>query len=81
MSSKNAKIFKPSAESWTYAFVKALNPENVKINMVVIDNGDSFIVYMVLFAKHKKVPLLGERIQKSLANRIDAIYNWFTLQF
>ena len=24
---------------------------------------------MVLFAKHKKVPLLGERIQKSLANR------------
>ena len=74
-------FFLTNAESWTYAFIKALNPENVKINMVVIDNGDSFIVYMVLFAKHKKVPLLGERIQKSLANRIDAIYNWFTLQF
>ena len=74
-------FFLTNAESWTYAFVKALNPENVKINMVVIDNGDSYIVYMVLFARHKKIPLLGDRIQKSLANRIDAIYNWFKLQF
>ena len=70
-----------NAESWTYAFIKALNPGNVKISMDVIDNGDSYIVYMVLFAKHKTVPLLGDRIQKSLANRIDAIFNWFTLQF
>ena len=78
---KEVGFFLTNAESWTYAFVKALNPENVKINMVVIDNGDSYIVYMVLFARHKKVPLLGDRIQKSLANRIDAIYNWFKLQF
>lgn len=80
-SEKEVSFILTNAESWTYAFVKALNPENVKISMDVIDNGDSYIVYMVLFAKHKTIPLLGDRIQKSLANRIDAIFNWFTLQF
>lgn len=70
-----------NAESWSYAFIKALDPESVKISMVVIDNDDSYLVYMLLQAKHREIPLLGDRIQRSLANRIDAIYNWFTYQF
>lgn len=70
-----------NAESWSYAFVTALEPKDLIINMVVVDNGDSFIIYMVLQADHTSVPFLGEKIQKSLASRIDAIYNWFTLQF
>lgn len=80
-SEKEIEFTLTNAESWTYAFIKALEPENVKISMVVIDNNDSYLVYMLLQAKHKKIPLLGDRIQRSLANRIDAIYNWFTYQF
>ncbi|MGI5058706.1 DUF6675 family protein [Treponema pectinovorum] len=70
-----------NSESWTYSFVRALEPNSVKISMVVIDNDDSYLVYMLLQAKHKTIPLLGDKIQKSLANRIDAIFNWFTYQF
>lgn len=70
-----------NAENWSYALVTALESKNMIINMVVIDNEDSFIIYMILQAKHTSVPFLGDKIQKSLANRIDAIYNWFTLQF
>jgi len=70
-----------NAESWSYALVTALEPKNMVINMVVIDNDDSYIIYMVLQAKHTSVPFLGDKIQKSLASRIDAIFNWFTLQF
>lgn len=70
-----------NSESWTYSFIRALESGSVKISMVVIDYEDSYIVYMVLQAKHKTIPFLGDRIQKSLANRIDAIFNWFTYQF
>lgn len=80
-SEKEIEFTLTNAESWTYAFIKALEPENVKISMVVIDNNDSYLVYMLLQARHRKIPLLGDRIQRSLANRIDAIYNWFTYQF
>ena len=70
-----------NADEWTFAFVTALEPYHLIINMIVIDNGDSYIVYMLLQTKYTSVPFFGNKIKQSLESRVDAIYNWFTLQF
>ena len=64
-----------------YKFVRAVKKGNMNINLVVLDCGDSFAVYMVIQARIIRWSFLEKRMNKSLNARLDAIYKWFTQQF
>ncbi len=64
-----------------YKIIKAVKSDNMKINLVVTDVGDSYLVYMVIHARIKRFSVLEKRMNKSLDSRLDAIYKWFVSQF
>ncbi|MBQ7159661.1 MAG: hypothetical protein IJS09_09615 [Treponema sp.] len=70
-----------NVESLKVAMFKGVKPRFMKINLVVTDIGDAYLVYMVVQAKYAKISFLESRIRRSLAARVDAIYNWFKIQF
>ena len=63
------------------AMITGVKPHDLKINLVVTDCGDAFLVYMVAQAKYPQISFLEKRLRRSLAARMDAIYGWFTNQF
>ncbi len=64
-----------------YGPVTAVKKGNLKINLVVLEQGEYFLVYMLVQAKYANVPFLEGRLNRSFNARVDAIYKWFTLQF
>lgn len=62
-------------------FIKAINPENLRINVMVTDCGDSLLLYLATDANCTNVPGLKGKINDSLNSRMDAVYNWFIKQF
>lgn len=63
------------------AMITGVKPRNMNINLVVMDCGDAFLVYMVVQAKYPQISFLEKRLRRSLAARVDAIYGWFKNQF
>lgn len=63
------------------AMITGVKPRDLKINLVVTDCGDAFLVYLVAQAKYPQISFLEKRLRRSLAARMDAIYGWFTNQF
>lgn len=63
-----------------YKFIKAVKPENVHINLVMTICDDYVVVYMNVKANFFSLGVLEKRMQKSLLNRLDAIYTWFSKQ-
>lgn len=45
--------------------------------VLVVDAGDSLLVYAVSAVKVQAVPGLTERVRESFSNRADAVYGWF----
>ena len=70
-----------NVESLKMAMFKGVKPRYMKINLVVTDIGDAYLVYMVVQARYAKISFLESRIRRSLGARVDAIYNWFKFQF
>jgi len=70
-----------NVEALKVAMFKGVKPRFMKINLVVTDIGNAYLVYMVVQAKYAKISFLEDRIRRSLAARVDAIYNWFKMQF
>ena len=68
-------------EAIKYGPVSAVKKGNLKINLDVIDEGDYFLVFMIVQAKYANIPFLEGRLNRSFNARVDAIYKWFTLQF
>lgn len=64
-----------------FAGVKGVKAEDLIINYLVIDCGDSFVLYLGADIKMMKVPGMKGKIIKSYNSRLSAIYNWFKLQF
>ena len=63
-----------------YKFIKAVKPENVHINLVMTICDDYVVVYMNVKTNFFSLGVLEKRMQKSLLNRLDAIYTWFSKQ-
>ena len=61
--------------------ITGVKPGYMKINLVVIDDDDSYIVYMVVQAKYPSISFLENMLRRSFYARLDAIYNWFIKQF
>lgn len=50
---------------------------NVKIDLIVIEEKDYFIVYLTVKAIYPKISFLEGKVIKSFNARIDSIYDWF----
>ena len=60
---------------------KAIYPEKMKINILVIDCGEDLLLYMNTDLDSVKFPGIKGQITDSMSARMDAVYNWFTTQF
>lgn len=80
-SEKEVSLCLTNVEALKVAMFKGVKPRYMKINLVVTDMRDAYLVYMVVQAKYAKISFLESRIRRSLAARVDAIYNWFKFQF
>lgn len=59
--------------------VKAVEAENMKINIIAIECEDCFLLYLSADVAAKKIGLINVRkqIDESMSVRIEAIYRWF----
>ena len=55
--------------------------DKMKINTIVIDCGDSILLYLGTDADSKKLPGIKGQLEDSFSSRMDAIYKWFLTQF
>ena len=78
---KEVSLCLTNVEALKVAMFKGVKPRYMKINLVVTDIGNAYLVYMVVQAKYAQISFLESRIRRSLAARVDAIYNWFKFQF
>lgn len=61
--------------------VKAVKPENLVINLVVLkenpESSEDLTVYLNVKAKYVKLSIIENRLNKSFERRIDSMYTWF----
>lgn len=58
--------------------ITAAKSNNVKINIVVVEDGINCFVYLLVQAYYPKISILEEKMLDSFNSRVDSIYKWFT---
>lgn len=64
-------------EPLKFGFITAAKAHNVKINLVVVDEGEYFLVYLMVQANYPRISMLEEKMLDSFNARVDSIYKWF----
>ena len=64
-------------ESLKFGFITAAKPHNVKINLVVVNQDEYFLVYLIVQAYYPRISLLEDKMIDSFNARVDSIYKWF----
>jgi len=67
-------------EPLKFGFITAAKKHNVKINLVVVDKGEYFLIYLVVQAYYPRIAILEEKMIDSFNSRVDSIYKWFVGQ-
>jgi len=67
-------------EPLKFGFITAAKKHNVKINLVVIDEKDYFLVYLIVQAYYPNISFLEDKMIDSFNARVDSIYKWFVGQ-
>lgn len=61
--------------------ITAVKAGDLKMNLVIIDQGSYLLCYMIVQSYYPYISILENRMNKSFNNRVDAIYKWFCNQF
>lgn len=64
-------------EPLKFGFITAAKAHNVKINLVVVDEGEHFLVYLMVQAYYPRIAMLEDKMIDSFNARVDSIYKWF----
>lgn len=67
-------------EPLKFGFITAAKAHNVKINLVVVDEGEYFLVYLMVQAYYPRIAMLEDKMIDSFNARVDSIYRWFVAQ-
>ena len=67
-------------EPLKFGIITAAKAHNVKINLVVIDEGGHFLVYLIVQAYYPHIAMLEDKMIDSFNARVDSIYKWFVAQ-
>ena len=64
-------------EPLKFGIITASKAHNVKINLVVKDDGEYFLVYLIVQAYYPRIAILENKMIDSFNARVDSIYKWF----
>lgn len=64
-----------------YGIIKAVEIDKCRIAVNIIDDGDGYYIYLGIRVDCSLPGFLKEKMNKSFQARLDALYNWITLQF
>ncbi len=64
-----------------FGFIKAVDAEQFKVNMIVMDCGKQYLVYISTDANCPRVAIIDGQINDAFNSRLDALYGWFIAQF
>lgn len=81
---ENAKMVVMEMKNVTamnYGIIKLIDPEKCKIAVALIDDGDGYFVYIGMQTDFMQMAALEKKLNASFQARLDAIFNWITLQF
>ncbi len=62
-------------------WIKCVDKNNLKMNMVITDCGDEVLVYLVGRANFPKIGVLEKKMNKSIGSRVEALFTWYKSQF
>ncbi len=74
-------MYMENATYMSYKGIKVVKPGAFKMCVSIIDNDDSFIIYMGTYSEFSIISALKERLNNSFMARLEAVYNWFLVQF
>lgn len=81
---ENSKVVYMEMENATplyYGFIKAVDPGKCKIAINVIEEEDGYFVFIGMRVDMMQLGVMEKKMNKSFQARLDAIFNWITLQF
>lgn len=64
-----------------FGFIKAVDAEQFKANMIVMDCGRQYLVYISTDANCPRIAIIDGQINDAFNSRLDALYEWFITQF
>ncbi|MBP5567775.1 MAG: hypothetical protein J6X54_00965 [Treponema sp.] len=70
-----------STDSMGIGPITAIEPGDLKINILVADCGDSLLLWLSTDTNCKKLPGIKDQVTESMQARMDAVYKWFIKQF
>lgn len=73
-------VFK-NVDSMGMGIFRVIDPEDMRINIIVTDCGDKFLLYLETETNCPKNKLIINKLEDSLIARVDAIYKWFVSSF
>lgn len=80
---KDAEIamYMKNLDPLKYLLFKAIQEDNLHLFLYTHTFEEHILVYFLVQAAYLDVAFLNETIEKSLKNRVDAIYEWFKIQY
>ena len=67
-------------EPLKFGIITAAKSHNIKINLVIKDEDEYFLVYLIVQAYYPNISLLEDKMIDSFNARVDSIYKWFVSQ-
>ncbi len=78
---KEVAMFMRNTTTMAYGPIKAVKPGNFKLVVYAVDKGDTYDVYMAMYADFNKVSMFEKKMNNSFLARLEAVFRWFLLQF
>ena len=70
-----------NVDSMGLGIFKVIDPNDMRIHIIVTDCGDQFLLYLETETNCPKNKLIINKLEDSLLARVDAIYKWFVCSF
>lgn len=74
---KEVSVCFDNFEPLKFGPVTAAKSHNIKINLLVSDEGDYYLVYLMVQAYYPRISLFENMMLDSFNARVDSIYKWF----
>ncbi len=63
------------------SFITAIKPQNLALSLLIVDEGDDLLVYLLAQIKFPALSLIENALNRSFGARLDATYNWFESEY
>lgn len=64
-----------------FGIVNAVNPYQFRVNMLIIDCGQQYLVYISTDVGCPRIEIINSQINYAFNDRLDALHTWFISQF